>query len=85
MSFLLELVGMGYANEDFDPEQSELVNHIAKIFYFHEDGTIEAIEGWVKDETRSDEKSTRIDGRLKDAAAACIDRSRCGRSCRNRR
>lgn len=50
VSLLLELVGMGYANENFDPEQSELVNQIAKAFSFHSDGTIEAIDGWVKDE-----------------------------------
>ena len=50
LSFLLELVGMGYANEDFDPTQSELVNEIAKVFGFHENGTIETIEQWVKDQ-----------------------------------
>ena len=44
VSFLLELVGMGYANEDFDPEQSELVNQIAKVFSFHENGVIESID-----------------------------------------
>ena len=50
VSFLLELVGMGYANQDFDPTQSELVNQIARVFAFHENGTIEAIEKWVQDE-----------------------------------
>ena len=50
VSFLLELVGMGYANEDFDPTQSELVSQIARVFAFHENGTIEAIEKWVQDE-----------------------------------
>ncbi len=50
VSFLLELVGMGYANEDFDPAQSELVDQVAKVFGFHEDGTIESIEQWVKDQ-----------------------------------
>ncbi len=50
VSFLLELVGMGYANEDFDPTQSELVNDIAKVFSLHENGVIEAIEKWVQDE-----------------------------------
>ena len=50
VSFLLELVGMGYANEDFDPRQSALIAQIAKAFSFHEDGTIEAVEGWVKDQ-----------------------------------
>ena len=50
VSFLLELVGMGYVNEDFDPRQSELIAQIAEAFSFHEDGTIEAVEGWVKDQ-----------------------------------
>ena len=50
VSFLLELVGMGYANEDFEPQQSELVTQIASVFGFHENGTLEAIEKWVRDE-----------------------------------
>ncbi len=50
VSFMLELVGMGYANEDFDPRQSELIERIAEAFSFHDDGTINAIETWVKDE-----------------------------------
>lgn len=50
VSFLLELVGMGYANQDFDPTQSELVNDIAKVFSLHENGTLEAVEKWVRDE-----------------------------------
>ncbi len=50
VSFLLELVGMGYANESFDATQSEFVNQIARVFAFHENGTVEAIEQWVQDE-----------------------------------
>ena len=50
VSFLLELVGMGYADEDFDPEESELVVRIAEVFSLHEDGTKGAVEQWVKDE-----------------------------------
>lgn len=50
VSFLLELVGMGYVNENFDPRQSALIAQIAKAFSFHEDGTIEAVEGWVTDQ-----------------------------------
>ena len=50
VSFLLELVGMGYADEDFDPEESELIGRIAEVFSFREDGTIRAIEAWVRDE-----------------------------------
>ena len=50
VSFLLELVGMGYVNEDFDPRQSALIAQIAEAFSFHEDGTIEAVEAWVRDQ-----------------------------------
>ncbi|MCY4557160.1 MAG: hypothetical protein OXF79_12445 [Chloroflexi bacterium] len=50
ISFLLELVGMGYANNNFDPAQSELVKRIAKAFCFHDDGTFEAIDHWVRDQ-----------------------------------
>ena len=81
VSFLLELVGMGYANEDFDPEQSKLVGQIAEVFSFREDGTEEAIEAWVKGGTRPDEGSTTVDGGLRDAVTSCSDwgcrRGRC--------
>ena len=50
VSFLLELVGMGYVNEDFDPRQSALIAQIAEAFSFHEDGTIEAVEAWVREQ-----------------------------------
>ena len=50
VSLLLELVGMGYVNEDFDPRQSRLVMQIAEAFSFHEDGTVEAVEAWVEDQ-----------------------------------
>ena len=50
VSLLLELVGMGYANDGFDPSQSELVNQVAEVFAFHEDGTIKAIEEWVREQ-----------------------------------
>ena len=38
ISFLLELVGMGFANEDFDLTQSALVGEIARVFTFHSSG-----------------------------------------------
>lgn len=50
VSFLLELVGMGYADEHFDPRESALVGQVAEIFSFHEDGTIDAIHEWVRDQ-----------------------------------
>ena len=60
ISFLLELVGMGYANEDFDPAQSELVGRIAKAFSFHEDGTFEAIDRWVRDQLALMKKAQKL-------------------------
>ena len=65
VSFLLELIGMGYANEDFDPRQSELIAHIGKAFSFHEDGTIEAIEGVGQGPACPDEERPTTDGGLR--------------------
>lgn len=50
VSFLLELVGMGYVNDNFDPMQSELIVQIAEVFFMHEDGTLKAIEHWVTEQ-----------------------------------
>ena len=61
-SFLLELVGMGYASETFDPAQAEIVHQISRVFDFHEDGTIEAIEKWVKDQLNLMEQAKEILG-----------------------
>ena len=60
VSFLLELVGMGYANEDFNPKQSELINRIAVLFGFDKNGTIEDIEQWVKDQLALMKKAERL-------------------------
>ena len=60
VSFLLELVGMGYVNEDFDPRQSELIAQMAEAFSFHEDGTIEAVEGWVKEQLALTKSAQRL-------------------------
>ena len=46
MAFLLELVGMGYANEAFDPRQSELVEAVAAAFSLDTD--MDDVESWVR-------------------------------------
>lgn len=45
---LLELIGMGYADEEFDVRESELVNKIARAFSVAETGTLDNIESWVR-------------------------------------
>ena len=62
VSFFLELVGMGYADEDFDPRESALIGQVAKVFSFHEDGTMEAIQEWGAGSARSGEEGQRVDG-----------------------
>ena len=46
IAFLLELVGMGYANEAFDPRQSELVGAVAAAFSL--DSDMDDVESWVR-------------------------------------
>ena len=60
ISFLFEIVGIGYANEEFEPAQSELVGQIAEAFSFHEDGTIEAIDRWVRDQLALVKKAQKL-------------------------
>ncbi|MYI68928.1 MAG: hypothetical protein F4103_09395 [Boseongicola sp. SB0673_bin_14] len=50
VSLLLELVGMGYVNDDFDPRQSKLIEEVAAAFDMRGDGTLEAVERWVVDQ-----------------------------------
>ena len=46
IAFLLELVGMGYANEAFDLKQSELVGAVAEAFSLDTD--MGDVESWVR-------------------------------------
>ena len=46
VAFLLELVGMGYANEAFDPCESELVQEVAAAFSLDTD--LDDMESWVR-------------------------------------
>ena len=50
VSFLLELVGIAYADENFDQTEADLLHEVAKVFGFDENGTIEAIFQWVRDQ-----------------------------------
>lgn len=44
---LFEVIGMGYADEQFNPQESELINTIAKALAIEEDEVLE-IMSWVK-------------------------------------
>ena len=46
IAFLLELVGMGYANEAFDPKQSSLVADVSTALSL--EGDLDDVESWVK-------------------------------------
>lgn len=44
---LFEVIGMGYADEEFDPQESELINTMAKALSIEEDEVLN-IMSWVK-------------------------------------
>ena len=46
VAFLLELVGMGYVNDAFDPRESELVGCVAAAFSLESD--MDEVESWVR-------------------------------------
>ena len=46
VAFLLELVGMGYVNDAFDPRESELVGRVAAAFSLESD--MDEVESWVR-------------------------------------
>ena len=46
VAFLLEVVGMGYANQDFDPAESQLARDLASALAL--DDTLEDVKSWVK-------------------------------------
>lgn len=47
VAFLLEVVGMGYANQDFDPAESKLARDLADALELGDD-TLEDVKSWVK-------------------------------------
>ena len=48
VSFLLELVGMAYVNDDFDPRQSALIEQIAGALDLLHDGTLKTVNQWIR-------------------------------------
>lgn len=46
--FLLEIVGIGYANGDFDPAESQLAQDLAHALAPKEDSLLLAAQSWVK-------------------------------------
>lgn len=48
VAFLLEIVGIGYANEDFEPAESQLAQDLAHALAPEEEGMLSAVQSWVK-------------------------------------
>lgn len=46
IAFLLEVVGMGYANDEFDPAESQLANDLVNALAVG-DGVLDEIKSWV--------------------------------------
>ena len=46
VAFLLEVVGMGYANDEFDPAESRLANDLTNALAVG-DGVLDEIKSWV--------------------------------------
>ena len=47
VALLFEVIGMGYSDEEFDPQESELINAMAKALTI-EEGEVLNIMSWVK-------------------------------------
>ena len=47
IAMFLELTGMGYANETFDPHQSDMLKQVAYALSLS-DGDVDAVNSWVK-------------------------------------
>ena len=47
IALLFEVIGMGYADEEFDPQESELINTMAKALAIEEDEVLNIVS-WVK-------------------------------------
>ena len=46
--FLLEIVGIGYANDDFDPAESQLAQDLVQALAPRDDNMLLAVQSWVK-------------------------------------
>lgn len=47
IALLFEVIGMGYADEEFDPQESELINTMANALAIDEDEVLNIVS-WVK-------------------------------------
>lgn len=47
VAFLLEVVGTGYANRDFDPAESQLAKDLAEALPVGEDSILEDVKSWM--------------------------------------
>lgn len=48
VAFLLEIVGMGYTSQGFDPTESRLARDLANALELGDDETLEEVKSWVK-------------------------------------
>ena len=48
VAFLLEVIGMGYADEAFDPEESRLTDQLAEALAIEDYEILDDIKSWVK-------------------------------------
>lgn len=47
LALLFEVIGMGYSDEEFDPQESELIDSIAKALAIGEDEVLQIVS-WVR-------------------------------------
>ena len=47
LALLFEVIGMGYADEEFDPQESKLINAMAKALAIEEDEVLNIVS-WVR-------------------------------------
>lgn len=47
LALLFEVIGMGYADEEFDPQESKLINTMAKALAIEEDEVLNIVS-WVR-------------------------------------
>ncbi len=48
VALLLELVGMGYADDKFDPKESALIKNIITALAIDEESLLEDVQSWVR-------------------------------------
>ena len=48
VAFLLEVVGMGYTSQGFDPTESRLAHKLANALSLDDDETLEEVKSWVE-------------------------------------